>query len=118
MSLAIPASYSEYIFDTASRNATPPMMCNGEIMPVRNGSGKAAKKCLRGEDIFFIKEAATLRAHFAMTPAGNLLGSGIINRVSKQQLSFCRDALSSCADVWSNSDIVIGGYDFGSSSPT
>ena len=59
MSLAVPASYSEYYYTSQNDN----LICDGGIMPLRNGASNSTsyKYCLRAEDLMFLNEANNIR---------------------------------------------------------
>lgn len=59
MSRAIPSSYSEYLYTDQSD-----IIVDGGIMPLRNSSDPTStwyRKCIRGEDPIFLREAMNLR---------------------------------------------------------
>ena len=59
MSRAVPSSYSEYLYTNPTN-----MICDGGIMPLRSTSDPTStnyRKCLRGEDKIFLREADHIR---------------------------------------------------------
>lgn len=101
MSRAIPSSYSEYLFDWTSRDSRPSMICDGGIMPLRNGTGVNAPECLRGEDIFFLYEAIGAVRYPLLGNSGPV--SGIINRVQKYNLTEMQRMCGEMKNYWGTS---------------
>ena len=85
MSRAVPSSYSEYLY-TNSTN----MICDGGIMPLRNGSASSTwyRKCLRGEDKIFLREAQHIRqcafGQVGMNQPDNIIRASDMNAVKTQ----------------------------------
>ena len=121
MSLAIPSSYSEYLFDTNTRYFTPQMICNGGIMPYRNFNSSSTNYfyCLRGEDIFFLMEAIWMRYNFSIYDytSGTHLGDGIDNEIRKQRLIDMRSAVISMSRKWQSTAPTVVAHDFGNTEP-
>lgn len=122
MSLAIPSSYSEYLFDQNTRLFTPQMICNGAIMPYRtyNSSSTNYVNALRGEDIFFLMEAIWMRYNFATYDytLGTHLGEGIDNEIRANRLSDMRNAVMGMRlKKWQFAKPTVYSHDFGATMP-
>ena len=118
MSLAIPSSFSEYLFDQGSRIATPAMICNGGIMPERSylqSAGTNYRNCLRGEDVFFLKEGVFARA--AMTDANYSPSGGILSSIQFSELNAIKAAMVAVKGKWQSSAPTVPAYDFGATEP-
>lgn len=92
MSRAIPSSYNEYLYTSPTD-----MICNGGIMPLRNGSAGSTdwKYCLRGEDPIFLNEAMHIRG--LVNGSGTNIAPDKYIRASK--MAAFRDAI---AGFWSS----------------
>ena len=101
MSRAIPSSYSEYLFDWTSRNSRPSMICDGGIMPLRNGTGVNAPECLRGEDIFFLYEAIGAVRYPLLGNSGPT--SGISSRIEKYNMTEMQRMCGEMKNYWGTS---------------
>lgn len=117
MSLAIPATYSEYIFDQTSRHADPAMICDGHIMPLRRGDEHSTdfRYCLRGEDIFFLMEAIHLRNAFSN---GGSVSPGIeYNEIRADRLAAMQAVVRAIKTQWQESALTVSAHDFGRAAP-
>lgn len=119
MSLAVPASYSEYIFDTGTRQADPAMVCNGGIMPLRTGAVGTIDnvRALRGEDVFFLMEAVYAR-HAFTDYAQSPNYAGINCEILESRLESTRDKIVAIKDAWQASAPSVSAHDFGTTRPT
>lgn len=118
MSLAIPSSYSEYLFDQGSRNAVPAMICNGGIMPKRSyqSAGTNYINCIRGEDVFFLKEGVFARA--AMTDANYSPSGGIVNSIDRSVMNAIKAAMVAVKGKWQSAIPTVTAHDFGTTEPS
>lgn len=117
MSRAIPSSFSEYLLDSTSQASG--IICDGGIMPLRNNPDPTStwyKKCLRGEDIMFLKEAIAAR----MSSSTN---DGLTdNQFKPLRLTLLKSNIGSVINSgwWTDYDPcnALSLYDFGSSVPS
>lgn len=121
MSLAVPSSYSEYIFDQTTRHFTPPMLCNGQIMPFRQASESAGTnwtRCLRGEDVFFLSEGIYSRGSLNdLNIYFTKLGLGMTNEIDAARLQDLRDVIWNQRNMWQNGTLTVAAHDFGTTEP-
>lgn len=121
MSLAVPSSYSEYIFDQTTRHFTPPMLCNGKIMPFRSTNSSAGTnwtKCLRGEDVFFLSEGIYSRGSLNdLNIYFTKLGLGMTNEIDADRLQDLRDVIWNQRNMWQNGTLTVAAHDFGTTEP-
>lgn len=120
MSLAIPSSYGEYLFDQNTRNFTPQMICNGAIIPKRtyNSTSTNYINALRGEDIFFLMEAIWMRYNFSTYDlSSSHLGEGITNEIIAERLVDMKAAVMSMRTKWQSTALSASPHDFGSAIP-
>lgn len=121
MSLAVPSSYSEYIFDQTTRNFTPRMLCNGQLMPFRSTSSTAGTnwtKCLRGEDVFFLSEGIYSRGSLNdLNIYFTKLGLGMTNEIDAARLQDLRDVIWNQRNMWQNGTLTVAAHDFGTTEP-
>lgn len=121
MSLAVPSSYSEYLFDTVTRTHTPQMLCNGGIMTTRvisSSAGTNYVKCLRGEDIFFLMEAVYSRASMTDFQYQSSLGVGMDDEIKASRPQGVRDTIWAVRTKWQESQLSVAVHDFGTTEPS
>lgn len=97
-------SRSEYDFVSIDGS----VRIDGGIMPLRGGSGVAAKRCLRGEDAAFMLEAAYERAKVCGLSLGNIQKvDSVGRRIHGYANQFAVDVLKRSSDYALNIDAQV-----------